>query len=124
MKTRIEPIDFFYVEPHHREIDKRLANWGRSQYSRMGGGVSPMFRSVKPSQQWDAIETTIPVNQHDAMLIAKGIASLPTPHALSMQWCYVRKTSPKKGCELLRTNMSGLAQFIKDARTMLVNRRV
>lgn len=124
MKTRIEPVDFCYVSPEHREIDKRLVNWGRSQYSGGGGGHTGMWRWVKPSQPWDAVVTAVPVDRHDAMLIGKGIAHLPTPHALSLSWCYARKTSPKEGAKLLRTNMEGLFRFISDARTMLVNRKV
>lgn len=124
MKTRIEPVDFNYVEPKHWEIDRRLVNWGRSCWSGGGGGLSPMFRGVKPSQQWDAIETRIPVDTHDAMLIGKGVSKLPEPHAKALQWLYVHESTPKKGCQLCATNMQGLEQLIRDGRTMLINRKV
>jgi hypothetical protein len=124
MKTRTPSVDFFYVEPHQVEMDKRLVNWGKSQFSGFGGGMSPMFRQVKPSQQWDAIETRIPVDTHDAMLIAKGVAALPEFHALALNWCYVLKSSPAKGMKLLSTNARGLEAFIRDGRQMLINRKV
>jgi len=123
MKTR-ELVDFNYVEPGHRDIDRRLVNWGKSCWSGGGGGLSPMFRGVKPSQQWDAIETRIPVDTHDAMLIGKGVAKLPEPHAKALQWLYVHETSPKKGCQMLGTTMAGLELLIRDARQMLINRKV
>lgn len=124
MKTRPEPIDFFHVDPKHQEIDKRLINWGRSQYSGGGGGHTGMWRWVKPSQPWDAVITAVPVDRHDAMLVSKGIAALPSPHALALSWCYARKTSPSQGAKLLRTNIEGLFRLVVDGRIMLINRKV
>ena len=117
-------VDFNVVEPHHKEIDKRLINWGRSCYSGFGGGAIGMFKWVKPSQTWDEIETRIPIDRHDAMLIANGVAALPGPHGQALNWCYVQRTAPKHGCILCSTNMGGLAQLLRDGRTMLINRGV
>lgn len=117
-------VDFNVVEPHHQSIDKRLVNWGRYCFSRRGSGATGIFKFVKPSQQWDAIETTIPIDHHDAIKIAKGVAALPKPHAQALNWQYVSRTSPHKGCRLLATNMDGLSQLIRDGRTMLINRAV
>lgn len=117
-------VDFSFVEPRHEEMDKRLQNWGRACYSGGGGGSHPMFRFVKPSQTWDEIETRIPIDRHDAMLIGKGVAALPEPHMLALNWCYVKRTTPTEGRKLCKTNFEGLAQLIRDGRTMLINRKV
>lgn len=124
MKVKTPVIDFFYVEPSHQDIDKRLTNWGKFCFSSGGSGLNPMFRWVKPSQQWDAIDMVVPIDRSDAIKIAKGVAALPEPHALALNWCYVYKTSPKKGCQMVKTSMSGLERLIRDGRTMLINRKV
>lgn len=124
MKVKTPVIDFFYVEPSHQDIDKRLTNWGKFCFSTGGSGLNPMFRWVKPSQQWDAIDMVVPIDRSDAIKIAKGVAALPEPHALALNWCYVYKTSPKKGCQMVKTSMSGLERLIRDGRTMLINRKV
>lgn len=124
MLMKVKEIDFFYVEARHQDIDKRLANWGKFCFSGGGGGLNPMFRWVKPSQQWDAIDMVVPVDRSDAIKIAKGVAALPEPHALALNWCYVYKTSPKKGCQMVKTSLQGLEMLIRDGRTMLINRKV
>lgn len=124
MKVKTPVIDFFYVEPSHQDIDKRLTNWGKFCFSSGGSGLNPMFRWVKPSQQWDAIDMVVPIDRSDAIKIAKGVAALPEPHALALNWCYVYKTSPKKGCQMVKTSLSGLERLIRDGRTMLINRKV
>ena len=124
MKVKTPVIDFFHVEPSHQDIDKRLTNWGKFCFSSGGSGLNPMFRWVKPSQQWDAIDMVVPIDRSDAIKIAKGVAALPEPHALALNWCYVYKTSPKKGCQMVKTSMSGLERLIRDGRIMLINRKV
>lgn len=124
MKVKTPAIDFFHVELAHREIDQRLVNWGKFCFSSGGSGLNPMFRWVKPSQQWDAIDMVVPIDRSDAIKIAKGVAALPEPHALALNWCYVYKTSPKKGCQMVKTSMQGLERLIRDGRTMLINRKV
>lgn len=117
-------VDFSYVEPRHQQIDQRLQNWGRASFSGVGCATNPMFRFVKPSQTWDEIETRIPVDRHDAMLIAKAVGVLPRPHMLALNWCYVKKSAPAQGQKMVGTTLEGLAQLIRDGRTMLINRKV
>jgi hypothetical protein len=116
-------IDFFYVAPHQQDIHKRLENWARSCFSGGGGGASPMFRLYRPDN-YERTEASMPVDQKDANLIAKGVAFLPGPHRMALQWNYLQGGSPAKARRKIGCTLEGLMQYIGDGRQMLINRKV
>jgi hypothetical protein len=123
--TSIRPyVDFNYVEQKHLQIHARLENWARSCFGGGGTGSSPMFRLYRSDEHREGLTPTIPVDQIDASKIAKAVAILPRPHAWSIGWCYVRRTSPRRACQEVGTSLEGLALYIRDGRQMLLNRRI
>jgi DNA-directed RNA polymerase specialized sigma24 family protein len=85
-----------------------------------------MFRLYR-ADNWErayAAPTATAVDGLDAQRVAKAVALLPEPHRLGLSWYYVRPTSPAKACRQLGTTMAGLAQFVRDGRQMLINRRI
>jgi hypothetical protein len=121
-------VDFFVVEEHQLGMHGRLENWGA--WCRPGRGTSdssPMFRLYRSAAQarWGhpAPESRA-VDKLDAQAIAKGVIALPDPHMRSLQWYYVKPCSPERACRALATTRNGLALFVRDARQMLINRRV
>lgn len=125
MKTKI--IDFHDVEPHQRDIDKRLANWGRWCNGSSVPMTSPMFRMMPPPPRVRgemAYMSAGSVDRMDAQRIAKAVAALPGNHRSALQWCYVKPVSPRKICQALGQSMEGLQQLVRDARQMLINRAV
>lgn len=116
-------VDFFEVAPQHQEIHKRLENWAQSCFGGGGSGTSPMFRLYRPDN-YERGESRVPVDQHDAVKIAKGVAMLPKPHRLAIHWNYLEGGTPTKARKRIGCTLEGLMLFIRDGRQMLVNRRV
>lgn len=123
MQTR-PSVDFHYVERKHAEIHGRLENWARSCHGSSASSASPMFRLYRSSETINAREVSVGVDHLDAMRIAKGIVFLPTPHRLSIHWCYLKKNNPRRACQEIGTSLEGLALYIRDSRQFLINRRV
>lgn len=118
-----EQIDFHQVEPHQREIDKRLQNWGKWCNGGSAPAVSPMFRMVPPPPRVRADEKPLSVDSADACKMAKAVAVLPASHRAAVNWAYVKPTAPAKACRALGTTMAGLALLLRDGRQMLINRQ-
>jgi hypothetical protein len=123
MRTRLH-VDFSHVEDGHAEIHKRLENWGRWCRGRPTSYVQPMFRLYRPDEHWEGQAAAIPVDKIDAQRISKGVTALPTNHRSSMNWFYVSPTSPGRAARALATSLEGLALYVRDARTMLINRGI
>ncbi|WP_225783345.1 hypothetical protein [Xenophilus sp. Marseille-Q4582] len=128
MLMKVKAVDFHAVEPHQREMDRRLANWAAWCNGRSWGGasVSPMFRLVPPPPRvrGDVSLVADVVDGADAAKIAKGVQALPEKHRKAIHWSYVRPTAPAKACRELGLSMEGLARHVRDARQMLINRAV
>ena len=125
MLMKVKPVDFHAVEPHQREMDKRLHNWSRWSKGGNTPGVSPMFRMCPPPPRVRA-ESAVGevVDQIDACRIAKGVAVLPTSHRLALSWAYIKPTNPRSACQSLGVSLDGLSDLLRDARQMLINRAV
>ena len=126
MKTRIEPVDFHAVEPHQREIDGRLRNWGLWCNGTAVSLTSPMFRMTPPPPRvrGDMAYNSTCVDRMDAAKMAKAVAALPAPHRAAINWSYVKPVSPRRACQAIGTTMEGLSQLVRDGRQMLMNRGV
>lgn len=123
MKTKI--IDFHVVEPHQRDIDKRLANWARWCNGATVPMTSPMFRMMPPPPRVRgemAYMSAGAVDRMDAVKVAKAVAALPHDHRAALNWHYVKPVSPRKACQAFGCSMDGLQQLVRDARQMLINR--
>lgn len=127
MLMKVKTIDFHAVEPHQREIDRRLQNWGRWCNGTTAPMTSPMFRMTPPPPRVRgdlAYAGADPVDRMDAQKMAKAVAALPGPHRTALNWSYVKPVSPKRMCQAMGTTMDGLAMFVRDGRQMLINKEV
>lgn len=120
-------VDFHAVEPGHREIDRRLANWaawcngGWSSHQR---STSPMFGMVPPPPRVRgeiAYNAGAVVNKIDAAKVAKAVFALPERHRKAVHWAYIRPGSPAKKAKELGLSLDGLARHLRDGRQMLLN---
>lgn len=117
-------VDLNAVLPQHRQIDARLANWGRWCFSPTRQNVSPMFRGMPREPQLRTAGASTPemIDSLDASKLAKVIGSLPEKHRAALNWCYVCPGAPKRICAKLGTSFQDLADLLKGARQMLINR--
>lgn len=122
-------VDLSAVLPLHRQIDARLANWGRWCQDTTRRNVSPMFRGMPRQPQLRRYGEVAPelLDPMDASQIAKAVAHLPEKHRAALSWCYVqdpgsKEASPTRACKTLGTSFQGLADLLRDARQMLINR--
>lgn len=123
MKTRIEPIDFFYVEPQHREIHAQLENWAQYVEVKRRAGQAPIWRLGKShGRQWYAPELRPAIDTLAGHAMEKAVYALPEKHRGAIRWCYVGKWSPVFAIRDLGVTYEGLATLIRSGRTMLVNR--
>ena len=124
MKTR-ESVDFHAVEPHQREIDGRLRNWGLWCNGTTVSLTSPMFRMTPPPPRvrGDMAYSLNVVDRMDAAKVARAVAALPAPHRAAINWSYVKPVSPRRACQAIGTTMDGLQQLVRDGRQMLINRK-
>lgn len=115
-------IDFHWVKDSHEKIHAELENWARWCFNRGGNSASPMFRNVKPSQTWHAVEISVPVNTLSAVKIEKAVGHLPEKHQTAIRWSYVHQGPPMKAARTLAVSLSGLSELVQDGRQMLKNR--
>ena len=120
-------IDFHAVEAKHAAIHARLENWARWCNGSSGGSASPMFRLYRTPARARGAEgtwSTVAVDGMDAQRIAKAVTHLPEPHRRALHWSYIKPINPRRAAAEQGTTMEGLALLVRDARQMLVNRRV
>lgn len=125
MLMKVKTIDFHAVEPHQREMDRRLENWGRWCNGSYAPLTSPMFRMTPPPPRVRgemAYQSADSVDRMDAQAIAKAVAQLPEKHRAAINWHYVKPVSPKRACQSIGVGMDGLAELVRDGRQMLINR--
>jgi hypothetical protein len=60
----------------------------------------------------------------DGMAMEKAVAALPDLHKSALRWFYVYRYGEKKFRAQSGLTRDGLVQVLKDARQMLINRRV
>lgn len=128
---RSAPVNLYFVESGHENIDRRLQNWGLWSRSRFGQAVAPGFEKVQsswartPSDAWPkALAVLTP---DDAQKIARGVAELPVRNAAALSWCYVTRTWPKQICTHLdllnhrgRPDLQALYDLIRAGRQRLI----
>lgn len=119
-------VDFNAVPEHQQAMDKRLQNWARWANGRAKPPCAPMFRLYKPSdaRRKDVDDIPPPVDTLDAQRVQKGVSALPTPHRLSLSWCYITRTNPRRAAQNVGESLEGLARLIQDGRQMLMNRGI
>lgn len=125
MLMKVKAIDFHAVEPHQREMDRRLHNWARWCRGSTAPMTSPMFRMTPPPPRVRgemAYLQADTVDRMDAQKVAKEVASLPQSHRAAINWHYVKPVSPKRACQAIGCTMDGLAKLVRDGRQMLINR--
>lgn len=125
MLMKVKAIDFHAVEPHQRDMDRRLQNWARWCRGTTVPMTSPMFRMTPPPPRVRgemAYQQADSVDRMDAQKVAKQVAALPDGHRSAINWHYVKPVSPKKACQALGCTMDGLAMLVRDGRQMLINR--
>jgi hypothetical protein len=119
-----EAVDFHFVPANQEAMHMRLLNWARAQRNSTGSATAPMFRQYRSSDQWATPSVSMPVDQRDAAKVNKAWQMLPTKHRASLAWHYITPGSPTKACREIACTMAELAQFVVDARNMLINRRI
>lgn len=83
-----------------------------------------MFRAYRSTGVWQGITACgAPIDQADALRIAKGVQALPEPHMRALGWCYVKPGPVIAIRKQLACTAEALNRYIVDARTMLINRR-
>lgn len=125
MLMKVKAIDFHAVEPHQREMDRRLHNWARWCNGRSAPATSPMFRMAPPPPRVRgemAYQSADTIDRMDAQKVAKAVTALPTPNRLALSWHYIKPVNPRKACQNIGCSMEGLAQHVRDGRQMLMNR--
>ena len=120
-------VDFHRVRPHHREIDRRLHNWGAYCHGSSGGGMqSPMWRMIprSPSRVASHAYGMPGVDSADAGLVQAMVQKLPELQRLALGWCYCKPCAPKRICRELGLSMQGLALTLDQARDGLMAQRL
>jgi hypothetical protein len=119
-------VDFFLIEDRHLAIHIRLENWARYVDSRgIHWNQAPIWKLGKSNgRQWHQPELRTPVDTLDGHALEVAVRALPEPHRDALRWQYVHRSSPSKARRLLGVTNEGLMRLVRDARSMLTNRRV
>jgi hypothetical protein len=121
-------VDFASVPVSQWRMHDRLENWARwaRGSQKQSGTGSPMFSLYRSSEAKRAYgeETTVPIDAMDAQRVAKGIAVLPDKHRRAIHWNYLHPRNPTGAARELGVTLQGLADLVKTARVMLINRGV
>jgi hypothetical protein len=123
---RRDLIDFFVVEDHQVTMHQRLENWSRTVgVWRMSGKTHPMWaKSQSQARQWHEPTLMEPTDTLDGHKIEKAVAQLPIPNRDALRWNYVHRGGPLHMARKLGVTKDGLLKLVRDARQMLINRRV
>lgn len=117
--------DFQYVAPEQKAMDTRLDNWARWVHVRPQAWVSPIWKLGKSNgRQWHEPELRPTCDQQDGSKMEIAVRALPDVHMRSLRWFYVYRYSEQKFRREAGLTRDGLVQVLKDARQMLINRRV
>lgn len=117
--------DFHFIPPEHRAIDARLSNWADYVRVKSPSWVSPIWKLGKSNgRQWHTPEFRPACDVLDGHEIEKGVRDLPPIHMKAMRWFYVYRYSEREFRKQSGLTRDGLVLVLKDARQMLINRRV
>ena len=117
--------DFHYVSPEQKAIDARLDNWARYVAVKPQAWVGPIWKLGKSNgRQWHEPEYRPACDTLDGHELEKAVRALPDLHRSSLRWFYVWRYGEQKFRREAGLTRDGLVQVLKDARQMLINRRV
>lgn len=121
---RREYVDLESVPPSQWGIHDRLTNWARwcrGSEKQSGSTGSPMFDLYRSSEAKRSYgeETSVPVDKDDAIRVAKAVGHLPPQKRAAIHWHYLHPRNPTAKARELGTDLVGLAQLVRDARTIL-----
>ncbi len=115
-------IDFHFVPDGQKAMDSRLNNWGLSVRDSRSWSVHPMWRYHRsPAAVKRENDVRIPVDQKDAITLAKLIRQLPLKHWQVVCWFYVTNEHPGRARKRIGLSEQRLFDLLQDARQMLVN---
>lgn len=122
-------VCFASVPPSQWGIHDRLVNWSR--WARGGSGesarmeaASPMFNLFRSSEAKRAYgeETVVPVDQGDALKIAKAVGHLPPQKRKAIHWYYLEGgRHPSGQAKAMNIEVQRLADLVRDGRAMLLD---
>jgi len=117
--------DFHYVPETHKVIDERLSNWAAYVQVKSPSWVSPIWKLGKSNgRQWHEPEFRPACDVLDGNRLEIAVRALPDVHMRSLRWFYVYRYGEQKFRREAGLTRDGLVQVLKDARQMLINRRV
>lgn len=117
--------DFHFIPPDQKAIDARLENWASYVRVKSPSWVSPIWKLGRSGgRQWHQPEHRPMCDTLDGHVIEKAVYLLPELHRSSMRWFYVYRYSEQKFRRESGLTRDGLVQVLRDARQMLINRRV
>ena len=112
--------DFFYVDPKHDAVDKRLQNWADWVRVRAPSWVAPIWRLGKPAgRQWHVPEYRATCDLLDAAEMEKAVYKLPKLHRDAIRWCYVYRYGEQRFRREQGLTADRLMEVIHQGRTML-----
>lgn len=114
-------VDFAYVPANQYDIHDRLLNWAKWAQPGFMKTCSPMFRGYRPYLYPPEGGGGIPIDGRDAMKVQKIMKDLPEKHRCAIQWFYIIRCNPMPICRALGLNKQGLADMVKDGRSMASN---
>ena len=124
MKTRIEPVDYFYVEPQHEAIHAELENWAECVRVKRQSWAHPMWKGAQSNgRQWYAPQLKADLDTLGGMEVEKAVRALPEKHREAIRWAYVYKWAPATEIRRLGVTYQGLADLIRVGRVMLTNQK-
>lgn len=116
-------VDINYIEPNHRDVHDRLANWGRWAEDRPTYQVCPMFRMARiNSGQRNSVEINDYIDVLDALKVEKVVVSLPDSHKRALIWFYVHRYGELQYRRKCGYTQDALQKIVRDGRQMTHNR--
>ena len=119
-----DALDFHFVPEHQAALDIRLAvNWRGYCIRRERQAVSPTCRDYRAPKStiYNPPNPQSLVDVLDGAKLNSAVVQLPQKHRLSLQWHYIRPTSPNTARKKIGVTMNELHELVIDARQMLLN---
>lgn len=119
-------VCFATIPPSQWSMHDRLQNWAkwaRGSQKQSGVAGSPMFNLFRSSEAKRAYgeETTVPIDQEDAIRIAKAVGRLPPQKRKATHWYYLQGGKHPAGmAREMGVEVQRLADLVRDARTVLM----
>lgn len=114
-------VDLNHIPNDQKAIHDRLVNWARWAKPRQSFKTSPMFRWVKPSQQWEWVPTqSRPVDTADAQAMEQEVRQLPPQQRAALIWFYINPGSPKHTARKMGVTVEGLSALVNQGRMLLM----